>query len=234
VQPGRISEESTPVTGLRLDKNSTSGDWSDSGGTGSSGDRSSGTETGSAAETTTTEANSEGRQIVDTITIRIKRFVTVILTGLGGGDGSEDDYYEAIVAWMVLTFGVMTLVLVGVGIVVNPVILGLAAVFALTTGLMYYHLSGQMAASVYRHVEQQAATNGQTGAGGSHTTPKSEDEISITEKEAYEVLGVPLGSDDEAVTEAYRDRIKEAHPDTDGGSEEEFKRVKDAYEILQE
>jgi curved DNA-binding protein CbpA len=36
------------------------------------------------------------------------------------------------------------------------------------------------------------------------------------------------------VRRAYREKVKEAHPDTDSGSEEEFKRVNRAYETLTE
>lgn len=50
--------------------------------------------------------------------------------------------------------------------------------------------------------------------------------------EAYRVLGVDEGADEEAVRRAYRERVKEAHPDTESGSEEEFKRVRSAYERL--
>jgi DnaJ-domain-containing protein 1 len=50
--------------------------------------------------------------------------------------------------------------------------------------------------------------------------------------EAYRVLGVDRDADQETVRRAYREKVKEVHPDTDSGSEEEFKRVKDAYERL--
>lgn len=53
-------------------------------------------------------------------------------------------------------------------------------------------------------------------------------------REAAAVLGVEPGADDETVRAAYRDRIKDVHPDTDGGDEDEFKRVRDAYEHLTE
>jgi hypothetical protein len=53
-----------------------------------------------------------------------------------------------------------------------------------------------------------------------------------TPREAYGVLGVDPGADESTVREAYRERIKEVHPDTDGGDEEAFKRVREAYEVL--
>ena len=54
-----------------------------------------------------------------------------------------------------------------------------------------------------------------------------------TRREAASVLGVDPGADADAVRTAYRERIKETHPDT-GGDEDEFKRVRDAYERLSE
>jgi predicted outer membrane lipoprotein len=55
-----------------------------------------------------------------------------------------------------------------------------------------------------------------------------------TPREAYDVLGLDPGADDSTIREAYRERIKEAHPDTESGDEEEFKRVREAYEVLTE
>jgi hypothetical protein len=51
---------------------------------------------------------------------------------------------------------------------------------------------------------------------------------------AYEVLGLEPGAGPEAVRAAYRERVKEAHPDTPGGGVEEFIRVREAYEYLRE
>jgi len=50
--------------------------------------------------------------------------------------------------------------------------------------------------------------------------------------EARRVLGVAPDADEAAVRRAYRERAKETHPDTDGGDEDEFKRVNRAYERL--
>jgi hypothetical protein len=54
----------------------------------------------------------------------------------------------------------------------------------------------------------------------------------ITAREAYDRLGLEQDADADAVKSAYRERVKEVHPDTDGGDEDEFKRVKTAYERL--
>jgi hypothetical protein len=50
-------------------------------------------------------------------------------------------------------------------------------------------------------------------------------------REACDVLGVDPDDDLEAVRCAYRERVKETHPDR-GGDREEFKRVRWAYEYL--
>ncbi len=47
----------------------------------------------------------------------------------------------------------------------------------------------------------------------------------------FDVLGVGPDADDAAVVDAYRRRVKEAHPDH-GGSPEEFQRVRTAYEQI--
>ncbi|MFC7135485.1 J domain-containing protein [Halobaculum litoreum] len=49
---------------------------------------------------------------------------------------------------------------------------------------------------------------------------------------AHEVLGVSADADDGAVRDAYRDLVTEVHPDTPDGSEDEFKRVKRAKEVM--
>lgn len=54
-----------------------------------------------------------------------------------------------------------------------------------------------------------------------------------TVETAYAVLGLPPGADEEAVEAAYRERIKEVHPDQ-GGTAEAFRRVQEAYETLSE
>ena len=55
-----------------------------------------------------------------------------------------------------------------------------------------------------------------------------------TAREAYETLGVEPGADESTVKRAYRQRIKEVHPDAADGDAEEFKRVQAAYDRLTE
>lgn len=56
----------------------------------------------------------------------------------------------------------------------------------------------------------------------------------LARREAARVLGVDADAEPAAVRSAYRERVKEVHPDTDGGDAETFQKVNDAYERLQE
>ncbi|MFB6075195.1 MAG: J domain-containing protein [Haloarculaceae archaeon] len=73
------------------------------------------------------------------------------------------------------------------------------------------------------------AGGGRSG-GGSRRRRQAGDRLSAAE--AYRRLGLEPGADQSAVKAAYRERVKAVHPDTDGGDEERFKRVKEAYERL--
>jgi hypothetical protein len=55
-----------------------------------------------------------------------------------------------------------------------------------------------------------------------------------TTAEAYDILGLDPDADEATIKRAYRERVKEVHPDTETGSEEKFKRVNAAYEQLTE
>jgi hypothetical protein len=76
-------------------------------------------------------------------------------------------------------------------------------------------------------------TRARADAGGTRRPPGARGETRLSRAEAYDALGLDADGDaDEAtVREAYRDRVKEVHPDR-GGDEEAFKRVNRAYETL--
>jgi DnaJ-domain-containing protein 1 len=88
-----------------------------------------------------------------------------------------------------------------------------------------------------REARQAAGAGGNTAGGsgrsggrdGRRVDPNAGPDISRTE--AYATLGVDPDADDEAVRRAYRERVKETHPDR-GGDEERFKQVTAAYERL--
>jgi molecular chaperone DnaJ len=52
------------------------------------------------------------------------------------------------------------------------------------------------------------------------------------EKDYYQVLGVPQTADDKEITRAYRKLAKQYHPDANPGSEERFKEISAAYDVL--
>ncbi|WP_123533562.1 J domain-containing protein [Halosimplex salinum] len=53
-----------------------------------------------------------------------------------------------------------------------------------------------------------------------------------TAAEAYETLGLDPSADEDAIKAAYREKVKEVHPDSSTGDEEAFKKVNSAYERL--
>jgi len=70
--------------------------------------------------------------------------------------------------------------------------------------------------------------------GGTRTRRRSRQSDALARREAARVLGVDVDAEPAAVRRAYRESVKEAHPDTEGGDEEAFHRVNEAYERLQE
>jgi hypothetical protein len=188
--------------------------------------------------------------------------------------------YDGLTKGIAAVFGVLTVVLTAVGVLVNPAVLFLALMFGASTYFMYYHLSGKMAARLYERVERQAAQNtGSARRGGFGAGPREEWEpprdgrrarqSRVTQSgqrqrrqasgrqgrqrrqtaggrqrrqrvqtsgpspaEAYRRLGVDPDADQGTIKRAYREKVKEVHPDTDSGSEAEFKQVQAAYETL--
>jgi molecular chaperone DnaJ len=52
------------------------------------------------------------------------------------------------------------------------------------------------------------------------------------EKDYYQVLGVPSTASDKEITKAYRQMAKRYHPDANPGSEDRFKEISAAYDVL--
>ena len=52
------------------------------------------------------------------------------------------------------------------------------------------------------------------------------------EKDYYKVLGVPSTATDKEITRAYRKLAKQYHPDANPGSEDRFKEISAAYDVL--
>ena len=56
----------------------------------------------------------------------------------------------------------------------------------------------------------------------------------MTKRDYYEVLGVGKNASDDEIKKAYRKAAVKYHPDKEGGSEEKFKEVGEAYEVLKD
>ncbi|MFB6143312.1 MAG: J domain-containing protein [Halorientalis sp.] len=82
---------------------------------------------------------------------------------------------------------------------------------------------------------QTAGGRGRTGGsrrdGAGATRQRSATAQGPSDADAYRVLGLEPGADEGAVRRAYRERVKEVHPDN-GGDVETFKQVTRAYERL--
>lgn len=88
--------------------------------------------------------------------------------------------------------------------------------------------------AAYSHAQQARQDRGRATHRDGRNSRQTDTGVSAaapTEAEAYRVLGVDIGADEAAVREAYRERVKDVHPDR-GGDEAAFKRVTDAYERL--
>ena len=73
---------------------------------------------------------------------------------------------------------------------------------------------------------------GPGGSGARDPRDRAPSTDRMTEREAYETLGLDRTADGETVRRTYREHAKRLHPDGENGDEEEFKRLNEAYETL--
>ena len=164
---------------------------------------------------------------------------------------------------MAAAFAGMTVLMGMVGIVYNPVVLVVAAMFGVVTYVLWTHGTGRLASRLYERVQRQAASGARRGRaerGGFGAGPREEwrpprdrrqgrqvnqgrqrrrtgdraprTTDGPTATEAYRTLGLEPGADEQSIRQAYRRKVKAAHPDTEGGDEQQFKDVQSAYERL--
>ncbi|WP_336135742.1 J domain-containing protein [Natronomonas amylolytica] len=92
---------------------------------------------------------------------------------------------------------------------------------------------GQRAREAWERRQQERAGGSAASGGRRRGRAGTQPSPSLSKAEAYRRLGVEPGADEAAVTRAYREKVKEVHPDR-GGDEETFKEVTEAYETLTE
>ena len=137
-------------------------------------------------------------------------------------------------------FAALTALFVLLGVTVTPVALVLALPFGATAYFLWYHASGRLAdrvaasAGARRAGRARDATTGPRGQRRERREARDAQRESASEREdaaAYRVLGLDPDADADAIESAYRERIKEVHPDR-GGDERAFREVREAYERL--
>jgi DnaJ-domain-containing protein 1 len=158
---------------------------------------------------------------------------------------------DRLVLGLAAVFAGLTVLLAVLAFTHQLFLLVLAVPFGATTYFMWYQASGRLEERTRtRRVRGDARFGPGPGAGeradgpggfGARARAGNGDGRRVNfrppssgppPEEAYRTLGLDPGADEEAVREAYRDRVKEVHPDTPSGDEDEFKRVNRAYERL--
>ncbi|MFC6757911.1 MULTISPECIES: J domain-containing protein [Haloarcula] len=81
-----------------------------------------------------------------------------------------------------------------------------------------------------RKMEARPVTTGESEFANARL-PSGEDGAIVTDRSAHEVLGVDRDATPSEIRRAFRERVKEAHPDH-GGSEAELQNVREAREVL--
>lgn len=143
----------------------------------------------------------------------------------------------------------------------TPVPLVAAVPLGFTGALLWYHGTGRLGARLRARARARArgesrgrrrgegrsrgragrgpGPRGRRATGTEYDRARGRDRADVrgeapSRAEAYRVLGLNPGADEEEVRRAYRERAKATHPDAEGGDEEAFKRVNAAYERLVE
>jgi hypothetical protein len=153
-------------------------------------------------------------------------------------------------------FAGLTVVLAVLGFAYSPVALAVSLPFGAVTYALWYHASGRLHERVRREARTGRRTTterggfgagpredwtGPRGGGGGGGGFRDTRQRRTTQRmsgpsmrDAYRTLGLDPGADESAIKQAYREKVKETHPDTEEGTERRFKRVNEAYERLSE
>ncbi|MFB6282080.1 MAG: J domain-containing protein [Haloferacaceae archaeon] len=145
-------------------------------------------------------------------------------------------------------FAGLAVALTAVALAEQPFLLLLALPFGVTAYFMWHQATGRLERRTRarardprdpRERRRNAAARGPRGGRAGRGSARSAGvrpgtDAGPSPAEAYRILGLEPGADDEEVRAAYRERAKELHPDAESGDEEAFKRVTRAYETLTE
>lgn len=173
-----------------------------------------------------------------------------------GREGPTPDVNRSrLLIGLAAVFAGMTVLLVALAAALRSPVAALVAVpMAAATYFFWYQVSGRMRDRLRTGGERsRSRERGGFGAGprefdfgnarrgrgdgfgGARGRERRRDPASadagISREEAYRALGLEPGASEQRVKRAYRERVKDAHPDR-GGSEEEFKELTRAYERL--
>lgn len=153
-----------------------------------------------------------------------------------------------LVLGLAAVFAGVTVLLAVLALVFRELLVFLIALpFAAATYLFWYHATGRLQARASRTQSRRGAPGGdgprRSGRGRATAgEPDGSDRsrgrrvpggnTGPTAAEARRVLGIEAGADEETVRRAYRQKVKDVHPDVETGSEEAFKTVQAAYRRL--
>ena len=140
---------------------------------------------------------------------------------------------------LVVVFAAIAAVQIVLGVRYTPALFAVAVPFAAAAYLLWYHVSGRMARNVrtrarerpsWEDARAEARARGEPFEGQRRRAPPADDQMAPSA--AYEALGLDSDATDAEIRRAYREKVKETHPDRRGGDEEAFKRVSEAYQRL--
>ncbi len=137
-----------------------------------------------------------------------------------------------LVAALAVAFGAMTALLVTIAAVLRePFVLFASLPMGIATYFFWYHASGRLRDRVRRTTRRRTRETGRRTSQSSRSQARTQPETSAAE--AYRRLGLETDASEAEIKRAYREAVKEVHPDR-GGDEEAFKQITEAYERLVE